>query len=82
MQNYPDCQRLVGAVVQIHRENQAIRTGVIDDAMPDSSLLLLAADGVHQRRMYEAAENYKAWVQPQPLEGEAAYRMTYHRLCT
>lgn len=80
LQSYPHWQRLVGAVVQIRRENKVIRTGVVDDAMPDSSLLWLAADGVHQRRMYEAAENYKAWVEPQQLAGQVAYRMTYHRL--
>jgi len=80
LQNYPDWQRLVGAVVQIRRENQVIRTGVVEDATPDSSLLWLAADGVHQRTMYAAAENYKAWVEPQQLAGHAAYRMTYHRL--
>ncbi len=80
LQNYPHWRRLIGALVEIRRYDQAVRTGFVEDAMPDSSLLWIAADGVHPRNMYEAAENYKARVEPQQLTDEAAYRMTSAQL--
>lgn len=57
-----------------------VRTGIVDDAMPDSSVLWLAAEGIHARSMYVAAENHTAWVEPQELTGENTYRMTSARL--
>lgn len=80
LQNYPDWNRLIGAYVQISRENQVIRSGVVDDAMPDSSILWVASDGIHPRAMFEAADGYAAWVEPQQLTGEASYRMTSFQL--
>lgn len=80
LQNFPHWRRLIGALVEIRRYDQAVRTGFVEDAMPDSSVLWIAADGVHLRNMYEAAENCKAWVEPQQLTGGAAYRMTSARL--
>ncbi|WP_458782401.1 hypothetical protein [Arthrobacter sp. D3-16] len=80
LQNYPDWERLVGALVQIRRGNQVIRTGIVENVMPDSSVLWLAADGINLRQMYAAAENYAAWVEPLELHGESTYRMTSSRL--
>lgn len=48
--------------------------------MPDSLVRWIAADGVHLRNIYEAAESYKAWVEPQRLTDEAACRMTSAQL--
>ena len=80
LQNCPNWDRLIGALVQIRRGNRVIRTGIVESAMPDSSVLWLAADGIHLRSMYVAAENYTAWVEPQELTGETTYRMTTSRL--
>lgn len=80
LENYPDWNRLIGAYVEVRRQKQTIRYGVVDDAMPDSSILWLAADGIHRRSMYEAVEGYSVWVEPQQLIGEAAYRMTSNQL--
>jgi hypothetical protein len=80
LEDYPDWTRLIGAHVEVRRQQQLVRYGVIDDAMPDSSILWLAADGLNRRTMYEAAEGYSVWVEPQQLSGEAAYRMTSNQL--
>jgi hypothetical protein len=80
LQNYPHWRWLIGALVEIRRYDQAVRTGFVEDAMPDSSVLWIAADGVHPRNMYDAAENYTAWVEPQQLTDAAAYRMTSAQL--
>jgi len=48
--------------------------------MPDSSVLWLAADGIHLRQMYVADENYAAWVEPLEMHGAATYRMITSRL--
>lgn len=80
LQNYPTWNRLIGAFVEIRQDGRIIRTGFVEDAMPDSTALWLAADGVQPRSMYESAQNYKAWVEPQQLTGTACYRMTSARL--
>ena len=68
--------RLIGARVEIRQCGRYVRTGIVDDAMPDSSALWLAPEGVHPRTMYEAALLYEAWVEPQVLTGSTCYRMT------
>ncbi|MEI2276023.1 hypothetical protein OHC50_00865 [Paenarthrobacter ilicis] len=80
LHNYPEWIRLQGAVVQIRRDDHVIATGTVEDAMHDSSILWLAAEGLQLRRMYVAAEGYTAWVEPMLLAGDAAYRMTASRL--
>lgn len=80
MQNYPNWHRLIGAFVEIRKDGQVVSAGFVEDAMPDSTALWVAADGVQPRRMYESALNYKAWVEPQQLTGRACYRMTFARL--
>lgn len=68
--------QLIGAFVEIRHNNRTVRSGFVDDAMPDSSALWLAADGIHTRAIFEAAEGYAAWVQPQELRDKQCYRMT------
>lgn len=73
---YPRWNLLIGASVEIRQHGQIIRTGTVEEAMPDSSALWLASNGVHPRTMYEAALKYEAWVEPQELTGTSGYRMT------
>jgi hypothetical protein len=75
-QKYPSCNRLLGATVEFRQHGQIIRTGTVEAAMPDSSALWLASDGVDPRTMYEGAEKYEAWVEPRELTGTGCYRMT------
>lgn len=77
---YPSWNRLIGAAVEIRQHGQTIRTGTVEEAMPDSSALWLASDGVHPRTMYETALKYEAWVEPQELTGTIVYRMTSYML--
>ena len=75
LHKYPNWNRLIGATVEIRHHNHTIRTGTVDDAMPDSSALWLASDGVQPRTMYEAALKYEAWIEPRQLTGTNCYRM-------
>ncbi|MFC9334260.1 hypothetical protein [Arthrobacter sp. NPDC057009] len=59
--------RLVGAFVEIRRDQRTVRRGVVEDAMPDSSALWLAADATNQRMMYAAADDYQVWIHPRQL---------------
>jgi hypothetical protein len=79
LQNFPHWRQLIGALVEIRRYDQAVRTGFVEHAMPDSSVLSIAADGVHLR-ICTRRPKYKAWVEPQQLTDEAAYRMTSAQL--
>lgn len=76
LMNYSDWNHLVGATVEVRRHGETIRTGIVEDAMPDSSALWLALDSTHPRTMYEAASQYEVWVKPQELDGTSTYRMT------
>ena len=69
-------QNLVGARVEVRRQGAVVREGLVDDAMPDSSALWIAADGFSNRELIAAAEGYEVWVEPRKLEGKLAYRMT------
>jgi hypothetical protein len=67
---------LIGAFVEIRRNNEVVRTGFIDEAMPDSSALWLAADQTHPRILFDAAQGFEVWVESRELEGQGRYRMT------
>lgn len=71
-----DWSLLINALVEIRHHGMAIRTGFVEDAMPDSSALWLAADASRPRQMFEAAQGHQVWVTPQELSGDLNYRMT------
>jgi hypothetical protein len=55
-------------------------TGFVEDAMPDSSALWIAADTKNSRQMFEAAEGHEVWVTPQELSGDLNYSMTVSQI--
>lgn len=63
---YLSWDQLVGTKVEIRQNGQVIRTGTVEAAMPDSSIVWLASDGVHPRAMYESALNYELWEDIEP----------------
>jgi hypothetical protein len=67
---------LLNTFVEIRLNGQVLRTGFVEDAMPDSSALWIAADRHGPRQMFEACEGHQVWVTPQELCGELRYRMT------
>lgn len=67
---------LINTLVEIRLHGQVLRTGFVEDAMPDSSALWIAADRNGPRQMFEACQGHQAWVTPQELCGELSYRMT------
>jgi hypothetical protein len=70
-----DWSNLVGVPVQLRQHGKNIRSGVVDAAMPDSSILWLAADGADDRQMFEAALGYQAWTYPRELDGDLRFIM-------
>ena len=55
---------LINMWVEIRCYGRVIRTGFVDDAMPDSSALWIAADANDPRQMFEASEGLEVWVTP------------------
>ena len=53
--NYIHWTALIGAFVEIRHHGRVIRTGTVDDATEDSSVLWIAAEGVQPQTMYQAA---------------------------
>jgi hypothetical protein len=73
---HEEWSRLLNTFVEIRLHGKVIRTGFVEDAMPDSSALWITADGHGPRQMFEACEGHQVWVTPQELSGELSYRMT------
>ena len=69
-------QNLIGVPVQVRNNGRTVREGLVDDVMPDSSALWIAADGFSSRTLIEASGEYEVWVEPRQLEGKHAYRLT------
>lgn len=80
--NYSLWRALIGARVEIRHSAAVIRTGTVEDAAADSSVLWMTADGIEPRTMYEAVLGYEAWVKPQMLSEASCfqYRMTTENL--
>lgn len=71
-----DWSKLIGAFVEIRQNAQTLRSGYVEDVMPDSSALWLAADDQHGRAMYENARGHEVWVEQRELDGKRTFRMT------
>ena len=72
---YRDWSRLIGIPVEVRKDFEFVRAGVVDDAMEDSSALWLAADASGGRALFAAAEGYEVWIRPRELEGKLGYKM-------
>lgn len=77
---YHDWSRLVGTPVEVRKGLRVVRAGVVDDAMPDSSALWLAADAAGGRTLFTAAEGYEVWISPRELGGKMCYKMASGQL--
>lgn len=64
LRKYTDWTELIGATIEIRRHGQFIRTGTVQDAMPDSSALWIAANGVQGRAIFDTSSSYEAWQSP------------------
>lgn len=72
---------LINAFVEIRQNGKIIRTGIVEDAMPDSSIVWVAGDGIRSRQMFEVSQGHQVWVAPQELSGDLNYRMTTKQAC-
>ena len=72
---YREWSRLIGTPVEVRKDFELVRAGVVDDAMQDSSALWLAADSSGGRALFAAAEGYEVWIRPQELGGKLCYKM-------
>lgn len=62
---HEEWSQLIAVRVEIRQEGAVVRTGVVDDAMPNSSALWIAADGVDRRQMFEVSRGHEVWVASQ-----------------
>jgi hypothetical protein len=57
-----DWQRTLGQHVEVRRKGKTVRTGTVEEVMPDNSILWIAAAGVSSREMVESAEDTDIYV--------------------
>jgi len=71
---YEDWAALIGGPVQVRRDGAVVSAGTVDDVMPDSSALWLAADAGQGRRCYTRSEGYEVWISPRDLQPTLLFR--------
>ncbi|MDQ0242100.1 hypothetical protein J2S94_004212 [Arthrobacter bambusae] len=54
-------QSLVGEAVEVRRDGEVYRTGLVDAAMPDASGLWIASEAAYQREFIDAASGFEVW---------------------
>ncbi|QCO99873.1 hypothetical protein FCN77_21870 [Arthrobacter sp. 24S4-2] len=54
-----DWQHLIGSWVELRRGGKVIRTGEVEDATPDSSVLWLKFDGINGRQLVARSDGYE-----------------------
>lgn len=69
---FDNWSRLVGAWVEVHQNGRFVRAGFVDAAMPDSTMLWLAPDGVHSRKLIDAALGHEVRIEPRQLRSPVA----------
>lgn len=75
-----DWTLLINTPVEIRHQGAVLRSGIVDDAMPDSSILWIAGDGQSPRQMFESALGHEVWINARELSGGARFQMTTDRL--
>jgi hypothetical protein len=80
MHRHTQWEDLIGALVEVHQHGQVVRSGIVDEAMPDGSAIWITSDSSQPRRIYEKSEGFLIYVEPQPLTGASTYRMTAEHL--
>ena len=70
----------MGTFVEVRRNQQTVRTGMVEEAMPDGSATWIAADGARPRRIFEKSEGFLVYVEPQQLTEPSTYRMALDQL--
>jgi len=71
---------LLNVLVEIRQDGQVLRTGIVEDVMPDSSALWLVADAEHPRQLFEVCQDHEVWVTPRELSGDLHFRMTARQI--
>jgi hypothetical protein len=54
-------QLLIGSRVELRLGGRVVRTGEVEDATPDSSVLWLRFDGNHGRQLVAKADGYEVF---------------------
>ena len=82
MDSYPysEWARLIGVPVEVRKGRRTVRSGVVDNAMPDSSAVWIAGDANGGRALFTAADGYEVWISPRKLDGNLCYRMAASHL--
>jgi hypothetical protein len=52
-------QQLIGSWVELRRGGKVVRTGEVEDATPDSSVLWLKFDGINGRQLVARTDGYE-----------------------
>lgn len=71
---YKDWSDLAGLRIEIRKDDEIIRTGLVDDVATSGTVLWMASHGAHLRMLFEKAEGYTAWSVPAAAPARSAER--------
>jgi len=71
-----DWSILPGLEVEVRRNRQVVRSGIVETVMPDANMLWLSLDHNGNRTLFESSEGYEIWADPQDLP-DALYWATF-----
>lgn len=54
----PDWQRVLRQYVEVRRGGEFIRAGIVEDVMPDNSVIWISTAGAQPRKLYERDDGY------------------------
>ena len=76
MVSYPfhDWARLTGSRVEVRRGGMYVRTGEVDAATTDSTIIWLALEGTLGRVLIDKSQGYEIWIEPRQLREIATHR--------
>lgn len=59
---------LVGLTVEVRKDGQMVRIGVIEDATLDRSHIWIAQEGTTGRELFDKGSGYQVWIPPIHLQ--------------
>lgn len=72
-----DWFRLPTATVEVRRHGTYVRTSRVEEATPESRMLLLSPEGVEPSIIIDKLDGYEVWIDP----GQHHYCVQQHRTC-
>ncbi|WP_395405492.1 hypothetical protein ACHMXB_21730 (plasmid) [Arthrobacter sp. UC242_113] len=63
---------LIGMVVDVRKDGEFVRRGVVEDATLDGSHVWIAGEGITGRALFDKGSGYQVWIHPLHIQRRAS----------